>query len=76
MRRMEMGEHCARCGKATDVTIMSRFNTDIICIPCEDAEKKHPDYQYAAEQELAAVKGGDMNFPGVGWPGTNGRVRR
>jgi hypothetical protein len=67
---------CARCGKEAMMTVMSRFNTDVLCMPCEEKERKHPDYQYAHDQELAAVKNGDYNFPGVGWPGENNRVRR
>jgi hypothetical protein len=60
--------HCHRCGSATDVSITSRFDTDQICIPCEDAEKAHPDYQRATDVELAAVKAGNLNFPGIGKP--------
>jgi len=47
---------------------MSRFNTDIICVPCEDKEKAHPLYEKAWEAELAAVKAGDYNYPGIGKP--------
>lgn len=59
---------CPRCKQRTDVTIMSRFNTQEICIACEKRERQHPDYQRAAEAELAAVRRGDYNFPGVGCP--------
>ena len=54
---------------------MSRFNTDTLCLKCIEEEKLHPDYQKAAEAELAAVKRGDFNFPGIGWPGKDGRVK-
>ena len=69
-------ENCARCRKKTTTTIMSRFNEDVICFPCEAKEREHPDYKYAYDAELAEVKKGNWNFPGVGWPGENGRVRR
>jgi len=46
---------------------MSRFNTDLICPDCEDEERRHPDYEKAAAAELAAVRAGNYNFPGIGW---------
>lgn len=59
---------CARCDNKSKVTTMSRFNTDVICIPCEKLEKKHPDYQRAVEVEHAEVVKGNYNFPGIGKP--------
>ena len=53
---------------------MSRFNTDTLCPECEQEERQHPDYQKAVA-ELDAVRHGDLNFPGIGWPGKNGRVK-
>ena len=47
---------------------MSRFNTDPICLACAEAERRHPDYAKAVEAELAALKAGDRNFPGIGLP--------
>jgi hypothetical protein len=47
---------------------MSRFNTDTICPPCEDREKKHPKYQEARDTEMRAVQQGNYNFPGIGKP--------
>jgi hypothetical protein len=44
------------------------FNTDLICIPCKDKERKHPDYKAAADAELAATKAGNRNFKGIGKP--------
>lgn len=67
---------CARCQAEVFATIMSRFNTDIICIPCEEEEKQHPDYGYARDTEIAEVRKGNMNFPGVGWPGKEGRIEK
>lgn len=60
--------HCDRCHQPALATIMSRFNTDTICLPCEKKERAHPDYQKAADAELAAVRRGDYNFPGIGKP--------
>ena len=67
---------CDRCGDKTTVHTMSWFNTDDICMSCSDEEEQHPDYDYAKEKERAAVISGNHNYPGVGWPGKNGRVKR
>ena len=40
---------CDRCGGDLKVRIMSRFNTDCICMKCAEEERQHPDYQLAAE---------------------------
>ena len=67
---------CDRCGGSLDGgRTVSRFSMDVICMDCEREERQHPDYQKAADAELAAVRRGDMNFPGIGWPGKNGRVK-
>lgn len=61
---------CDRCGGPLDAgRTMSRFNRDVLCIDCSAAEKRHPNYKAAAAAELAAVKRGDMDFPGIGYPG-------
>ena len=60
--------HCHRCGKATSVHTMSRFNTDLICLECEEAEQKHPRYAEAHDAEERAVLQGNYNFPGIGKP--------
>jgi len=44
---------------------MSRFNEDVLCMDCADAEKKDPEYQKAVEAELQAMCGGDYNFKGI-----------
>lgn len=61
-----MNQTCQRCYKPTIATIMSRFNTQQICLECEEAERKRPDYKKAAEAELDACRRGDFNFPGIG----------
>jgi len=67
---------CHRCGKETSVHTGSYFNTDLICPDCEEAERNHPDFEWVREKEAEAVKRGDYNWPGPGWPGVLGRVRR
>lgn len=62
-------DHCQRCGKKPiEAFTMSRFNTEIICMGCKEAEKKHPRYQEACDVELAAIKSGNMNYEGIGLP--------
>lgn len=61
-----MNQTCQRCCKPTIATIMSRFNTQQICLDCEDVERKRPDYKKAADAELDACRRGDFNFPGIG----------
>jgi hypothetical protein len=70
------GDGCDRCGRKTSITIMSRFNTQTLCMECEGEEKYHPDYKYAAAREMEEVRKGNLNYPGVGWPGEKGRVTR
>ena len=67
---------CDRCGGSLAGGFsMSRFNQDALCHKCLEEERQHPDYKLAADTELAAVKAGDRNFPGIGWPGKDGRVK-
>lgn len=65
---------CDRCGGEANAHTMSTFNTDDICMACKAEEEQHVDYELAREYEEAAVKRGDFNYPGVGWPGKGGRV--
>lgn len=67
---------CDRCRKPTRVISTSWFNTQDLCSTCQDEEAAHPDYAYAKEVENEAVRRGNYNFPGVGWPGVTGRVQR
>jgi hypothetical protein len=57
---------CERCSKETNVTIMSYFNTEIICSKCKEVEKSNPRYEEARKAENEAVKQGDYNFGGIG----------
>ena len=60
---------CQRCGNENPVyTTGSYFNTDQICQVCDDKEQAHPRYPAAKTAEDTAVRGGDMNFPGIGLP--------
>ena len=67
---------CDRCSKATNRVKMSWFNTDNLCLSCQTQEEAHPDFTFAKDVEHEAVKNGNTNFPGVGWPGIKGRVNR
>ncbi len=57
---------CARCRRETDVTIMSMFNTEILCLDCKEAEERDPRYENARRAEAEACRRGDFNFPGIG----------
>jgi|GEM_PF-1035815 len=57
--------NCQRCGKELKVRIMSKMNEDVICPECAEAEKKHPLYEVAGRAELAEVKAGNYNYPGL-----------
>jgi hypothetical protein len=47
---------------------MSFFNTEMICMDCDDKERNHPDYAHARKIERGSVESGDMNFAGIGKP--------
>ncbi len=69
-------KNCDRCGGSLDCgRTLSRFNTQCICMTCAEEECQHPDYKRAADAELEAVRNGNRNFAGVGWPGKNGRLK-
>ncbi len=61
---------CERCGKDTPATIMSMFNTQMICVgspdSCKAQEEQRPDYREAVAADEAAIKTGDYNFKGIG----------
>jgi hypothetical protein len=63
-----MPKICDRCYKETLITIMSMFNTDVICSDCKRKEREHPDYEKALDADVEAIRGGDYNFKGVGRP--------
>ena len=47
---------------------MSCFNTQLCCVECLLKERAHPEFPRAVAAEEAAVRNGDMNFPGIGLP--------
>ena len=69
-------DNCDRCNKELHSFTMSWFNTDNICMDCSKIENNHPDVKFAKEIEGRYVKARDMKYPGIGWPGENGRVDR
>lgn len=68
--------HCDRCQGPMPFYRVSFFNTARICLDCQTEEEAHPDFAYARAVEHAAFVAGNMNFPGVGWPGRDDRVTR
>jgi hypothetical protein len=59
---------CSRCRVETNITTMSYFNTQMICMKCDEKERDHPDFKAAQDAEMAQVRQGNMNFKGVGKP--------
>jgi hypothetical protein len=74
MRQLTEQKECDRCKKATHTYTMSWFNEDYICMQCNDEEEKHPDFEFAKNVEVAYTRRGNMNYPGVGYPGKDGRI--
>ena len=76
MDRFFTTKKCDRCGGSLEAgRMMSRFNEETLCMKCIEEERKQPDYEKAAAAELEAVRRGDYNFPGIGWPGKDGRLK-
>jgi len=59
---------CDRCGSTTSIFSGSYFNTDTICMVCQEKEAAHPQYAEAKRIENEAVMRGDYNYPGIGLP--------
>jgi hypothetical protein len=61
---------CDRCEQPpiNNTTIMSKFNTQVICMPCKKKEMKHTKYEDACKAEKQANDKGDYNFKGIGKP--------
>lgn len=60
-------EKCDRCGQPPidNTTTMSKFNKQVICMPCKEKEQKHPKYRTACDAEEEAIRNGDFNYPGL-----------
>ena len=63
-----MTKKCERCGGETICHTMSYFNTQHICMGCDEIERAHPDFKRAQEAERQQVVVGNRNFAGVGMP--------
>ena len=59
---------CDRCRAPTTLSRCSWFNMETLCPSCQAEEEAHPRFAEAKEAEAAAVRAGDFNFPGIGWP--------
>lgn len=59
---------CERCKKETPGWKMSWFNTQKICLACDEEERKHPDYPAAKERILQEEANGNRDYEGVGLP--------
>jgi hypothetical protein len=57
---------CPRCGALLKAWTMSYFNTEEICMACSADEKLAPGFPAARAAEEAAVRAGNLNFPGLG----------
>jgi hypothetical protein len=61
--------NCDRCCQShKNLTTMSIFNEETICLPCKSEERIHPDYKKASDAEIAECKKGNYNFKGIGLP--------
>lgn len=59
-------DNCDRCGESTNnMTTMSMFNEDIICMDCKKKEKEDPEYEASAEAEREQIKSGNNNYKGA-----------
>ena len=59
---------CHRCFAESDVHTMSMFDCALICPSCKESEMRMPEYPNAEKAEMDAVKSGDFNFEGIGYP--------
>lgn len=67
---------CDRCGGSlTGGRTMSMFSTECICMKCSEEEHRHPDCRKASDAEQEAIRNGNHNFPGIGWPGKKGGAK-
>jgi hypothetical protein len=66
MDRFFTQKTCDRCGDSlAKGRIMSRFNTDCLCMDCSEKEKKDEDYEKAVKAEHEEIKKGNYNYKGI-----------
>lgn len=65
---MTLEPKCGRCRKPSTITTGSFFDTSMICIDCDERERSHPQFERAHDADVAAMRRGDFNFPGIGVP--------
>ncbi len=58
---------CDRCYEDTLCTIMSMFNTQVICMECKEKERNRPDYKRAVDADNEQIKQGIYDFKGIGY---------
>lgn len=66
----EWDGHCQRCGEPSNSYTMSFFNTSLICDECDTNERKRDDFEDARKADEDAIRQGNYNFPGIGFPKT------
>jgi hypothetical protein len=59
--------NCERCLKETNITTMSMFNTQTICMNCKKIEREDPRYDEAVKADHEEIKKGNYNFKGIGF---------
>jgi hypothetical protein len=59
---------CDRCNTKSSSLKGSYFNTEMLCLPCENTEQSHPKYNEAKRIEGEEVLKGNYNFKGIGLP--------
>jgi hypothetical protein len=62
---------CQRCSVEAKMYTMSMFDVSLICMDCAATEKIHPEYSKAQKAECDAIKKGNTNFEGIGYPHTD-----
>jgi hypothetical protein len=59
-------KHCDRCGGSLENgRILSRLNTDCLCMMCSEKEKLDKDYDRAVQAEHEEIKKGNYNYKGL-----------
>jgi hypothetical protein len=67
-------KNCMRCGgDLNGISIMSIFDTSIICLECHKDEKLAPGYEAAHAEEVAQVRAGNYDYRGRGLTSADAR---